>query len=141
MRVCELMTPDPYCIEGNAPAHHAAQLMKRHGVGALPVFDDSGLVGIITDRDLVLECVAAGHAPTCPVSEHMTADPVSIEAEAPAEEALRIMGQAQVRRLCVMHRDRLAGIVSLGDLAVHLEDTHNIARVLARISQPVRAQV
>ena len=55
--------------------------------------------------------------------------------------ALRIMGQAQVRRLCVMYRDGLVGIGSLGDLAVRLEDTHNVARVLARISRPVRAQV
>jgi CBS domain-containing protein len=114
--------------------------MKLHNVGLLPVCDDGMLFGVITDRDIAVECVATGNHPVeCLVKDFMTASPMTIGLDAETEEAMELMGREQVRRLCVMDDGRLVGIIALGDLAVQTLDTENVARTLARISQPVRS--
>ncbi len=138
MLVREFMTPNPHGIQAHDSARHAAEQMRRHGVGALPVFDHERLVGMITDRDIATGCVAAGHdSAACHVVQHMTADPVAVSEEASVEDALRVMAAEQVRRLAVMNGDRLVGIVALGDLAVRHPTHPEIARTLAEISEPI----
>lgn len=139
MQLKQFMTPNPYGIQANEPGRQAAEQMRRHGFGALPVFEHDRLAGMITDRDLAIGCMAAAHdSGSCAVKEHMTADPVSIEAEASLEDALSKMAQEQVRRLIVMDGGRAAGIVSIGDLAVQSPDNPQVARTLAQISEPIR---
>jgi hypothetical protein len=95
-------------------------------------------VGILTDRDIAIECTAAGHnANECRAGEHMTGNPVTIEADAPAEEALAVMGRAQVRRLPVTEDGRCVGIVALGDVAVPMPDRPEVAQAVAAISPAV----
>jgi CBS domain-containing protein len=140
MKVREAMTPDPSSVRTNDTVQLAAQEMKLHNVGALPVCEENVLFGIITDRDIAVECVATGNNPIeCLVRDYMTANPVCIGPDAGTEEALEIMGREQVRRLCVMEDGRFIGIISLGDLAVQALEAQNLARALARISQPVRS--
>jgi CBS domain-containing protein len=139
MQVRELMTTNPYGIQGAESVQHAAEQLRRHGVGALIVYDQSVPIGIVTDRDIAVGCVAAGHASAaCPVCEHITADPVTIGPDATTAEALELMGGEQVRRLVVADGPTVAGIITLGDLAVRSEDATAVGRALARISQPVR---
>ena len=140
MKVREAMTPNPSCVRPNDMVLLAAQEMKLHNVGVLPVCDDGILFGIITDRDIAVECVATGNNPIdCLVKDYMTANPITISPEAGTEEAMDLMGREQVRRLCVMEDGKLIGIIALGDLAVQALDAQNLARTLARISQPVRS--
>jgi CBS domain-containing protein len=140
MKIREVMTPAPSCVRPNDTIEHAAKEMKIHNVGALPVCVDGTLFGIITDRDIAVESVASGRGPLdCQVKDYMTANPITIFADADIDEALELMGTEQIRRLCVMANGNLAGIVSLGDLAVHAVDFQQLARALARISQPVRS--
>jgi CBS domain-containing protein len=140
MKVREAMTPNPSSVRTNDTVQLAAQEMKLHNVGALPVCEENVLFGIITDRDIAVECVATGNNPIeCLVRDYMTANPVCIGPDAGTEEALEIMGREQVRRLCVMEDGRFIGIISLGDLAVQALEAQNLARALARISQPVRS--
>lgn len=140
MKVREAMTPNPASVRPNDTVLLAAQEMKLHNVGVLPVCDDNVLFGIITDRDIAVECVATGNNPSeCLVKDYMTANPITISPEAETEEALELMGREQVRRLCVMENGKLVGIISLGDLAVQALDAQNLGRALARISQPVRS--
>ncbi|HEY4686247.1 MAG TPA: CBS domain-containing protein [Dehalococcoidia bacterium] len=140
MKVREVMTPNPSCIRPNDNVQLAAQEMKLHNVGVLPVCDEGVLFGIITDRDIAVECVATGNSPIdCLVKDYMTANPITISPEADTDEALELMGREQVRRLCVMENGHLVGIISLGDLAVRALDEVLLARTLARISQPVRS--
>ena len=140
MKVRELMTTSPMCIRPNDTVQIAAQEMKLHNIGVLPVCDDSMLFGIITDRDIAVECVATGNNPVdCLVKDYMTATPITIGPEQDVDEAYNLMGREQVRRLCVMEGGKLVGIVALGDLAVQALDAQNLARTLARISQPVRS--
>jgi CBS domain-containing protein len=139
MQIRDIMTQNPACIHPTETILRAAQEMKMHNVGALPVFEDTRLVGIITDRDIAVECVATGNQPSdCYVRDYMTADPICIGADATIDEALIRMGQEQVRRLCVVDGGELAGIISLGDLAVRMADSLALAKALAQISQPVR---
>jgi len=140
MKVREVMTPNPSCIRPNDNVQLAAQEMKLHNVGVLPVCDEGVLFGIITDRDIAVECVATGNSPIdCLVKDYMTANPITISPEADTDEALELMGREQVRRLCVMENGHLVGIIGLGDLAVRALDEVLLARTLARISQPVRS--
>lgn len=140
MQVREIMTQNPYCVQAGENIQRAAQEMKTHNVGSLPVCEGDNLIGIITDRDIVLECVAGGHTvDQCRVREHMTANPISITPNAQVEDALQLMAREQVRRLCVTEGNRVQGILSLGDLAVNMPGDQAVAQALASISQPVRA--
>jgi CBS domain-containing protein len=140
MKVREAMTSNPTCVRPNDNVQLAAQEMKLHNVGVLPVCDDGMLFGVITDRDIAVECVATGNNPIdCLVRDYMTATPITIGPDEDTDEAYELMGREQVRRLCVMDDGKLIGIISLGDLAVQALDAQILARTLARISQPVRS--
>jgi CBS domain-containing protein len=140
MKVREAMTPAPSCVRPNDTVQLAAQEMKLHNVGVLPVCDDGMLFGVITDRDIAVQCVATGNNPIdCLVRDYMTANAITIGPDSDTDEAYELMGREQVRRLCVMEDGKLIGIISLGDLAVQALDAQNLARALARISQPVRS--
>ncbi|MFD4633420.1 CBS domain-containing protein [Streptomyces sp. NPDC058284] len=102
----------------------AAQLMRELDVGALPISDENErLCGILTDRDIVVGCVAMGHDPA-----HITAGDLAkgtprwIEADADVGEVLREMQDHQIRRLPVIENKRLVGMISEADLATHLTD-------------------
>ena len=119
MLISEVMTRGVVSIRGGDTADTAARLLSRNNIGALPVTDDQGrLVGMLTDRDLVTRCLAAGLSPReTPVSQIMTSAPATIPEDATPGEAAFRMGQRQVRRLPVVREGVLTGIVSLGDLA------------------------
>ena len=135
MKISEAMTPNPRSVRSDATIRAAAEEMRTQNVGVLPVCDDNVLTGIITDRDIVVECIATDENPTeCLVKDHMTANPVCISPDAEAEKGLQLMAQEQIRRLCVTDSGRLVGIVSLGDLAVQPLDANALASALTHIS-------
>ncbi|MFI6283473.1 CBS domain-containing protein [Streptomyces sp. NPDC051018] len=110
------------------PAHEtldrAAQLMREANVGALPIADaDERLCGILTDRDIVVGCVAMGHDPAqTTAGELAKGTPRWIEAESGVDEVLQEMEVHQIRRLPVIENKRLIGMISEADLAQHLSD-------------------
>ena len=101
------------------PVVAAARLMRQRGIGALPVCEDDGtLAGMLTDRDIVVRCVSAGDDPqTATVRGIMSRDPVTIEADADVRTAMTAMRAAQVRRLPVTEGGKLAGVLSIDDIA------------------------
>jgi len=110
------------------PAHEtldrAAQLMRELNVGALPISDqDERLCGILTDRDIVVGCVAMGHDPARVTAGEMAqGTPRWIEASADVGDVLREMQEHQIRRLPVIEDKRLVGMISESDLARHLTE-------------------
>ncbi|GAA2262812.1 hypoxic response protein 1 [Streptomyces ruber] len=110
------------------PAHEtldrAAQLMRELGVGALPISDENErLCGILTDRDIVVGCVALGHDPARVTAGQMAkGTPRWIDADADVSEVLEEMTGHQIRRLPVIRDKRLVGMISEADLARHLPD-------------------
>lgn len=118
----DIMHPGAQWIPATETLDRAAQLMRRLDVGALPVSDtDERLCGIITDRDIVIECVAHGHDPaktTC--GDLSTGTPRWIDSNADISEVLEEMQTHQIRRLPVIEQKRLVGMISEADLAQHL---------------------
>ncbi|MBW5424789.1 CBS domain-containing protein [Streptomyces sp. BG9H] len=102
----------------------AAQLMRQLDVGALPIADENErLCGILTDRDIVVDCVAMGHDPSKVTAGDMAkGTPRWIDSGADVDEVLREMQGHQIRRLPVIENKRLVGMISEADLATHLND-------------------
>ena len=115
----EIMTPDAQCARSEEMLADAARKMRDLGVGALPICgEDDKLQGIVTDRDIVVRCVAEGGDPaSTPVSELAEGKPVTIGADDPIDQALRTMIENGVRRLPVIDGGRLVGMVSQADVA------------------------
>src|SRR5262245_41823587 len=116
----------------------AAEKMRAFDVGPLPVCDGASVVGLVTDRDITTRAVAAGKDPSATrVADIMTRDVFFCFEDQDVKEAATLMSDLQVRRLLVLDREsNLAGIVSLGDLALESGDERMTAKVLNRASQP-----
>lgn len=121
MRISEVMTSH---VAGVSPAdtlRTAAAKMAESDVGSLPVTDHGRLVGVITDRDIAIRAVAKGLPCEAEVSRAMSSGVVTCSTDTPIEEAAHIMSEKQIRRLYVTEGDRLAGVASLGDVALEAE--------------------
>ena len=140
MQIKDIMTKKVISISPNESAAVAARLLAQHNIGALPVCGREGSVrGMLTDRDIVLRCVAAeDDIRTTKVSELMTRRVVSVDAEDSVETASALMARAQVRRLPVEQDGRLVGMVSLGDLAKAPQCNQSAANALTEISENMR---
>lgn len=120
MKVRNIMNSRPVTAEASDSAEKAALLMSEHGIGAIPVTDgkDGKIVGIITDRDIILRCVAEKkNTVSTPISEIMSEGAVTVSPEHSLTEAARIMAKEQIRRLPVCENGKVVGIVSLGDIS------------------------
>jgi len=140
MHVREVMTRQVECTRPDATLQEVAQRMKVLDAGAMPVCDDDRLVGMITDRDITIRATAAGRVPAAAtVREAMTPELIYCYDDEDVAEAVRLMREKQVRRLVVLNRDkRLAGIVSLGDLAVEIGGGRTVGDTLEAVSEPER---
>jgi len=140
MQINEIMTEDVSCVGPEATLQEAAQKMRDRDVGPLPICDNDRLIGMVTDRDIVVRAIADGHDPaTTSVRSVMTEGIEYCFEDDDVEEAARLMKKSQVRRLAVLNHDkRLVGIVSLGDLAVHMRDDEEVGETLEEISEPAK---
>ncbi|MBS0644232.1 MAG: CBS domain-containing protein [Proteobacteria bacterium] len=130
------MTPNPETVQPGATLQAAAQRMDALNVGALPVVEDNRVVGVLTDRDIVVRSTAVGQDPrTTKVAEVMTAEPRTVTVNATVLETIRMMEDQQLRRVPVLDpTGAVVGIVSLGDLAA--AGTPEAADALEAISTP-----
>ena len=142
MKVSDVMTSEVETVQMNSTLEEAASIMKVENVGAIPVVDeDDDLVGIITDRDIVVRCVAEGKNPAeTNVEEVLTHELETIEPDVDIEEAARLMADKQIRRLPVCEEGELVGMLSIGDLAVKMPHREASAEALREISQGVKSE-
>lgn len=114
----------------------AARLMRDHDVGVLPVVSGGELKGVVTDRDIILQCVAKGKLPAeVKAYQIMTKDVVSVSPSQTVSEAARLMGKEQVRRLPVVRNGVLDGMVSMADIA-RRHAGPEVAAAISEISEP-----
>jgi len=130
----EIMHRGAECIGPNDTLDIAARKMRDLQIGALPICGpDGGLLGIITDRDIVVKCLAeGGDARQVRAGRLGQGEPVWVEAGASEDEVLQRMEEHKIRRLPVMENRRLVGIISEADLAIHLSE-HKVAEFVERI--------
>ena len=129
LQVRDIMNPHVVSIDPTESAALAARLLARHNVGSLPVCGSGGqLQGMVTDRDIVLR----------PVRSIMSRRPAVVTPEDDVRQAARLMSSQQVRRLPVVDKDRVVGVVSLGDLAKCGRYEMEISRALTDISENIR---
>jgi CBS domain-containing protein len=130
------MTRDVRLLSPDQTIREAASLMADIDVGSLPIGENDRLVGMITDRDIVIRAVAQGKSADTKVAEVMSKEMLYCFDTDEIDDVARNMGKAQVRRLPVVNADkRLVGIVSLGDLARN-DDPTTIGRTVSRVSTP-----
>ena len=137
MQVKDLMEGSVVSVTPDETATGAARLLARHNVGSLPVCGaDGGLRGVITDRDIVLRCVAVEEDPAkTPVQKIMTRNCATVSPTADAREAARLMAAKQVRRLPVVEEDKVVGMIALGDISLSHGCDMEAAAALSEISE------
>ena len=141
MKTCEeVMTPNPVCCLPTDSVKRAAELMKSENVGPIPVIDneqDRKLVGIITDRDLVVKVIAEGcDASSTQVESVMTRRAVSCRLDDPLQKAMDLMSEHQLRRITIVDKANvILGIISQADIATRGNHPEKTAEVVKDISQ------
>ena len=137
MKIKDVMTKDVSSLHVDDTVIKAAEIMKEQNVGSVPVCDSNRVVGMITDRDIALRTVASGKNPDeQSVRDVMSTNPVVGQPEMDVLDAAKIMGERQIRRLPVIEKNGLVGIVSLGDLAIEPSLENEASEALTDISEP-----
>ena len=135
MRVSEIMTQNVKTATSSQSLSDVAAMMRDGDMGAVPVVDDGRFVGIVTDRDIVVRGIAIGSTTDSPIGAVMTTELFTVTPEDFVFEAVRLMGDKQVRRVPVVKADgSLAGIIAMADIALEMEDGQAIAETLEEIS-------
>lgn len=140
MLVSDIMNRNVVSITPSETASKAAQLLSRYNIGSLPVCDEDKTVkGVVTDRDIVVRCLAKGRDPeNTPVSDIMTGRVIYVNPNASIKKASALMSSEQIRRLPVVKDDKLIGMLSLGDIARNEECDMEAASALTDISLNIK---
>ena len=142
MKARELMTPEPACCTPEQTVMQAAQLMREHDCGCIPVVEDeetNRLVGVVTDRDITCRCTAEGKGPETSVREVLSRDPKCCSPDDSVETVERIMAEEQVRRVPVVDdQGCCVGIIAQADVALNerAASDRDVGRVVEQISAP-----
>ena len=139
MKIKDCMTKNVISVGVSEPVAVAARLMSRYNLGALPVQNADGrLCGMVTDRDVVLRCVAARRdAEHMRVGEMMSTGILAVEASEDISRAAQMMSRAQLRRLPVTQNGKLTGMLSMADLARRGEYSMETAQCMESICSPL----
>jgi len=142
VKVKDIMTKNVAYVNPDSTVVETAQLMQKHNVGSIPVCDQTGVIGIVTDRDIVVRNIAHGNDPKqTPVRDVMTAQVTTVTPDADMTEVSKMMATNKVRRLPVVDNNMLVGIVALGDVATDAGFTMEVSDTLAEISSPSKPEM
>jgi CBS domain-containing protein len=135
--VKDFMTPDPKTVSEKDSIREAARIMAKEDTGVVPVVDGKKVIGMITDRDIVVRLVAEGKDPsTAKVTEAMSKNVKAVKEDTPVNEALQLMSKEQIRRLPVVNnKNELIGILSIGDIAKDGRENGTIGKTVEKISE------
>ncbi|MFX3623610.1 MAG: CBS domain-containing protein [Ectobacillus sp.] len=133
--VREVMSTDIACCTTLDNVYEAAVKMKEEDVGVIPIVENNRLVGLVTDRDLVIRGIADKHPGSNKITEVMSTNIVTVSPDDSVEKATELMSLHQIRRLPVVENGMLVGMLSLGDLAVEQQTDDQAAYALSEISE------
>ena len=142
MKVKDIMTKDVVIANSTDNVLTVAKLMKHHNIGAIPVVENAEKVlGMITDRDIVLNMADYNFDPAnTMVTKLMSNKVYSVRPEADLSSAIALMKKQQIRRLPVIEEEKLVGMLSLGDIAVHSNYDEEISEAITEISLPAEPE-
>jgi CBS domain-containing protein len=130
--VRDVMTQNVVTLPRTAPLRDAARRMKEADIGDVIVMNDGGMCGVVTDRDIVVRAIAEGKDPdSAKLEEICSHEIVTVGPDDPVDRAVQLMRQRAIRRLPVVEGEKPIGIVSLGDLAIELDETSGLADISA----------
>ena len=137
----EVMTPDPVSCEPNDAIQKVARIMKQNDVGSVPIVESQAarrLVGIVTDRDIVVKVLAEGrNVEQAAARDAMTVNPAACRLEDDVDKALALMAERQVRRMPVVDEaGRLRGIIAQADIATRISRDKETGELVEAISEP-----
>jgi CBS domain-containing protein len=140
MKARDMMTKNPTTVTPDTKLQEAARMMKDRNVGILPVVAETSsqtLVGVITDRDIAIRCVAQGHdSSKCLVREVMSTGVVTAREDDDVDSVMELMGREQVRRIPIVgERGSLVGIVAQADVVIEAQDDKKAEKTVERISK------
>jgi CBS domain-containing protein len=134
------MTQPAHTIQHTASTEEAAEIMALHNIGALAVCDGDRIVGMITDRDLVVQCIATHRAPrVVEVQAIMSRDPLVVGPAYPVEEVARMLGEHGIHRVPVVQDGRPIGMLSADDVARFFNDDAVILEMERRLAAYIGA--
>ena len=133
----DVMTPNPASVSDRDSIKRVAEIMRREDAGVVPVVDGRKIIGIITDRDIVVRLVAEGKDPAnATVNEAMSKQVRTVKEDTPVNEVLELMSSEQIRRVPVTNaNNELIGIVSIGDIASESKEIVKVGRTVEEISE------
>ena len=133
----DVMTTNPECVSEKDSIRDAARIMKDQDTGVVPVVDGKKIIGLITDRDIVVRGLAEGkNLETSRVTDVMTKSVRSVREDASVNEALELMSNAEIRRVPVVNgQNELVGILSLGDIAAQGNQDGRVGKAVEEISE------
>jgi CBS domain-containing protein len=135
MRCSEIMTRNVKTAAAEMTLRDVAAIMRDGDMGAVPVVENGRLMGIVTDRDIVVRGIAESAGPDTQIGQVMTRELFSVGPDEFVFQAIRLMGDKQVRRIPVINADgELKGIIAMADVALETEDEREIAETLEEIS-------
>ena len=135
--VRDVMTPDPQCVSERDSILQAARIMRDADTGIVPVVDGRKIIGLITDRDIVVRAIADGKdVNNVRVNEVMSKSVRTVREEDSVEDVLRLMSGAEIRRVPVVNQaNEIVGIVSIGDLSTRTNKDDKVGRTVEQISE------
>ncbi len=135
MRCDDIMKTNPECLTQQQTVRDAACRMRDLNIGFLPICDGGRVVGVVTDRDIAVRCVAEGKPLDLPVTQVMSTQVVACRPEDDVRKAQQLMGQAQKSRLLVVDaKGQLVGVISLSDIAQQVGDADDVARTMREVT-------
>jgi CBS domain-containing protein len=135
----EIMTDEVECVTLQDNVFEIATKMKNYDTGFIPVVEGKKLIGVVTDRDLVIRGYAEKRSGSASVKEVMTEQVDTVSPDATIDEAAKLMAQSKVRRLPVVENGELIGVIAIGDLAVRHKYEEEAGEALSQISEPVKS--
>lgn len=131
----DLMTSPAECLEPTETLVDAARKLAQHDIGSMPVVDGDQLVGILTDRDIVVEAVAKGRDPNqTKVADIATSKVVTVAVNDSAESVAKVLAEGQIRRVPVVEAGKVVGVIAQADVATELDDS-TVAETVEEISK------
>lgn len=136
-QIRDVMTANPECVSERDSLRDVARIMKDRDTGVVPVVDGRKIIGLITDRDIVVRGLAEGkNLDNATAADLMTKHVRSVRDDASVNEALELMSSAEVRRVAVVDKnDELVGIVSLGDISISTDKDSKVGKTIENISE------